>query len=493
MKYVYMKKRVFACLMTAVLLIAFLPAPVGASAVSNDSGSTEADTEITWPSGPKKSSITAASAIVMDVDTGTILYQKKMDTKHYPASITKIMTTLLALENSSMDEIVTYSAEDVYGIERGSSNISIEVDEQLTMEQSLYGIMLESANEACLGVARHVGGTKEHFVEMMNEKAAELGCVNTHFANPNGLHDDEHYTTCHDMALIAQAAFQNETFRTITGTKAYTIPKTNKKKVVRDYIKNHHQMLNPYTYRQYYYPDCIGGKTGYTTKAESTLVTYARRNDMTLVCVVMKAKGPKQDRQHNEYTDTSLLLDYCFEHFKTVDLSAGLDTENDTTPFFSKYTELFDRTKSPIHLSSTNKVTLPADADTSLVARKISYTDNVSIQTGDNVIGSVSYTYGNQSVGSSEIIFTKSEGSSGITTALTESTKNTSSSQNKHHIPVPFMICITIAVLFVILLLYHFLFLSPRRKRAARHYAQRRSRALMQSKSLSDFDLNRKR
>ena len=179
MKYVYMKKRVFACLMTAVLLIAFLPAPVGASAVSNDSGSTEADTEITWPSGPKKSSITAASAIVMDVDTGTILYQKKMDTKHYPASITKIMTTLLALENSSMDEIVTYSAEDVYGIERGSSNISIEVDEQLTMEQSLYGIMLESANEACLGVARHVGGTKEHFVEMMNEKAAELGCVNT--------------------------------------------------------------------------------------------------------------------------------------------------------------------------------------------------------------------------------------------------------------------------------------------------------------------------
>lgn len=490
-----MKNKFFACLMATILFVSLLQAPVPAMAasVTDTMDGQENSSETTWPSGPKKSSITAASAIVMDVDTGTILYQKKMDTKHYPASITKIMTTLLALENSSMDEIVTYSAEDVYGIERGSSNISIEVDEQLTMEQSLYGIMLESANEACLGVARHVGGTKEQFVEMMNEKAAQLGCVNTHFANPNGLHDDEHYTTCHDMALIAQAAFQNEMFRTITGTKAYTIPKTNKKKVARDYIKNHHQMLNPYTYRQYYYPDCIGGKTGYTTKAESTLVTYAKRNDMTLVCVVMKAKSPKQDRQHNEYTDTALLLDYCFEHFQSVDMSGGLDAENDTTPFFSKYTELFDHTKSPIHLSSTNKVTLPADASPSLVTKDITYIDNVSIQTGDNVIGSVSYTYGDQKVGSSEIIFTKSETSSGITTVLNKSETNQASSKKKHKLSVGLIICIGIAVLLLVLLLYHAFFLSPRRKRASRYYAQRRSRALMQSRSLSDFDLNRKR
>lgn len=490
-----MKNKFFACLMAAILFISFLqcPVPVMAATVTETTDVQGTDSEAVWPSGPKKSSITAASAIVMDVDTGAILYDKKMDTKHYPASITKIMTTLLALENSSMDEIVTYSAEDVYGIERGSSNISIEVDEQLTMEQSLYGIMLESANEACLGVARHVGGTKEHFVEMMNEKAAQLGCVNTHFANPNGLHDDDHYTTCHDMALIAQAAFQNEMFRTITGTKAYTIPKTNKKKVARDYIKNHHQMLNPYTYRQYYYPDCIGGKTGYTTKAESTLVTYAKRNDMTLVCVVMKAKGPKQDRAHNEYTDTALLLDYCFEHFQSVDMSGDLLAENDVTPFFSKYTELFDHTKSPIHLSSTNKVTLPADANPSLVTKDITYADSGSIQTGDNVIGSVSYTYGDQKVGSSEIIFTKAESSSGITTILNQNSTDTDSSAKKHKLSVPLMICIGIAALLLIPLLYYVLFLSPQRKRASRYYAQRRSRALMQSRSLSDFDLNRKR
>ena len=146
------------------------------------------------------------------------------------------MTTLLALENSDLNEVVTFSDDAINNTE--GSGIYRDYGEQMTMEQCLYAVMLNSANECAYAVAEHVGGTVEHFVDMMNEKAAELGCTNTHFANPHGLFDENHYTTAHDMALIAKAAYQNETFRIITGTARYTIPPTNKHDEPTD-LQNH--------------------------------------------------------------------------------------------------------------------------------------------------------------------------------------------------------------------------------------------------------------
>ena len=258
-----------------------------------------------WPAGP---AVWAESAVVMDLDSGAFLYSKNMDAVKYPASITKIMTTLLAIENSSPNERVTFSKNAIYRIERNSSHIGIRVGEILSMEECWYGMMLESANEVCLAVAEHIGGSVDGFVELMNQKAAELGCTNTHFTNPNGLPDENHYTTARDMALIAQAAYANKSFRQICQTQYYCIPTTNVCGEKR-WLSNHHKMLPEGIYA---YEGCTGGKTGFTQAALNTLVTYAERDGRRLVCVSLRTNGAQI------YTDTASLLDYGFQNFQNI-------------------------------------------------------------------------------------------------------------------------------------------------------------------------------
>lgn len=258
-----------------------------------------------WPAGP---AVWAESAVVMDLDSGVFLYSKNMDAVKYPASITKIMTTLLAIENAAPYERVTFSENAIFGIERDSSHIGIRVGEILSMEECWYGMMLESANEVCLAVAEHISGSVEGFVELMNQKAAELGCTNTHFTNPNGLPDENHYTTAHDMALIAQAAYKNKTFRNVCQTQYYCIPKTNVCGEER-WLSNHHKMLPE---RAYAYEGCTGGKTGFTQAALNTLVTYAERDGRRLVCVSLRTNGAQI------YTDTASLLNYGFQNFQNI-------------------------------------------------------------------------------------------------------------------------------------------------------------------------------
>lgn len=258
-----------------------------------------------WPAGP---AVWAESAVVMDLDSGTFLYSKNMDVVKYPASITKIMTTFLAIENSGPNERVTFSENAIYGIERNSSHIGIRVGEILSMKECWYGMMLESANEVCLAVAEHIGGSVDGFVELMNQKAAELGCTNTHFTNPNGLPDENHYTTAHDMALIAQAAYANKTFRQLCQTQYYCIPTTNVCGEKR-WLSNHHKMLPEGIYA---YEGCTGGKTGFTQAALNTLVTYAERDGRRLVCVSLRTNGAQI------YADTASLLDYGFQNFQNI-------------------------------------------------------------------------------------------------------------------------------------------------------------------------------
>lgn len=262
-----------------------------------------------WPEAPD---VQSASAIVMEASTGTILYEKNSMDAHYPASITKIMTTLLALENGNLSDTVTFSSDAVYKTE--GSGIARDVGEQMTLEQCLYAVMLESANECAYAVAEHIGGTMENFVSMMNQKAAELGCQNTHFNNPHGLQDENHYTCAYDMALIAKAAWQNEMFRIITGTPSYMIPPTNKH-VDETPLQNHNCMLHPFRTAKHVYEYCVGGKTGYTEAANSTLVTYAQKDGMTLICVVMDVQSPGQ------WDDSRALFDYCFDNFQILNIA----------------------------------------------------------------------------------------------------------------------------------------------------------------------------
>lgn len=278
----------------------------------------QTDALANWPQGP---AIYAESGILVDLDTQEILYSKNIDKQLYPASITKIMTTLVAIESSSPEEPVTFSQHALDSIEWDSSNIGCRLNETLTMEQCWYAMMLNSANEVCCGVAEHISGSIEAFVEKMNQKAAELGCTNTHFSNPNGLPDETHYTTAHDMALIANAAYQNETFRQIFSTRQYEIPPTPQYTETR-YLYNHHKMMQPDT--EYYYEGCLGGKTGYTETALNTLVTIASRNGKNLLCVTMRTQG------RQVYADTASLFDYGFSQTFPADEAALLTVAEPT-------------------------------------------------------------------------------------------------------------------------------------------------------------------
>ncbi|MCC8028576.1 MAG: serine hydrolase [Lachnospiraceae bacterium] len=343
--------------------------------------------EVSWPAGPE---VTAESAIVIEAATGTVLYEKNADDQHYPASITKIMTTLLALENSSLDETVTFSADAVYKNEGNSSHIARDLDEQMTMEQCLYAVMLESANECAYAVAEHVGGGDyQAFIGLMNEKAAELGCANTTFTNANGLPDEAHVTSCRDMALIAQAAIKNSTFRQIIGTVKYTIPPTNKH-AEETILNNHHRMLSSYKGTKYLYEYCVGGKTGYTVAAGNTLVTYAEKDGMLLICVVMQAPS--------QYEDTTSLFEYCFANYAMYNVA-----ENEmryviggigSGTFF-----LFSQAEAFAELDPDAQIILPAAADFSDTEVEIS-SDPVSAGT----TGTLIYSYGGKQVGTADIV-----------------------------------------------------------------------------------------
>ena len=265
--------------------------------------------------------VVSESAILMDIDTGVILYEKNIHKRQYPASITKLLTCLVAAENSEPDEIVTFSHEAVFGIERGSSHIGIDEGEQLTMEECYYGALLDSANEVASGMAEHVGGSIEGFAAMMNEKVKELGGTDSHFVNANGLHDDDHYTSAYDMALIGQAFARNEMLLEISGTVYYRIDPTDTQPD-EIHLRNHHRMLpgcqlsraRPYEYT-------IGGKTGFTTMSQNTLVTFAKKDGHRLVCVVLRGKSASY------FEDTIALFDYGFACYEDSSTRALIDAK----------------------------------------------------------------------------------------------------------------------------------------------------------------------
>ena len=264
-----------------------------------------------WPAGP---AIEGGAAIAMDASTGAILYSKNADARMYPASITKIMTALLACENLNPDDTYAINESAAYGIEPGSSSIYADTGEIFTVEQELMALMLESANEIALALAEQTAGSVKKFVEMMNERARQLGCTGTHFNNPNGLPDESHYTTASDMAKIAKAAWNNRTFRKYATTDTYEIPPTNVMQETR-YMRNHHGMMSGHDHA---YEGVLGGKTGYTVAAGNTLVTYATDGKLGIITVVLNSIN-------GAYPDTAALLDYSFRNFERISLKYKKD------------------------------------------------------------------------------------------------------------------------------------------------------------------------
>lgn len=262
-----------------------------------------------WPQGP---GTYGEAAIVMEVGTGAILYGKNVDDQHYPASITKVLTALIALENGQLSDSVTFSHDCVSFLQPGDSSVGLKENNVITLEQTLYATLLASANEAAYAVAENVGKNAGHdyqwFIEQMNARCKELGGSNSNFVNANGLHDENHYTSARDMALIGRELFKHPEFFEIVQTKQYEIPASDT--CQQHIFQQKHKMLQPDNSNYYEY--AIGGKTGYTSDALSTLITMADNGNLKLVCVVLRTHGK------NIYPDTTNLFNYAFDNFQKI-------------------------------------------------------------------------------------------------------------------------------------------------------------------------------
>lgn len=327
-----------------------------------------------WATGPQ---IYSESGIVMDIDSGAILYAKNIDDQHYPASITKVATALIALQNYELDETVTFTWDDIGFLEYGDAHIGIKDGEELVMEDALYGMLLASANEVSHAIGAHMEGGYEKFLEVMNATVQELGCKNTHFTNTHGLHDPEHYTSVRDMALIGSAVFKFDEFRKITNTLQYTIPATNITAETRTFQQNHKMLWQA---NANYYEYCVGGKTGYTDQALTTLVTFATKDDTNLVAVVMRTHGGGT----NAYIDTRAMLDYAFDNFTKLPITKKMiGNEN-----ISK-------------VSDDSYVVLPSGVTVEQLESSFEAPTELKDKTGK-----VTYTYEGQEVGVVEVTIT---------------------------------------------------------------------------------------
>lgn len=401
-----------------------------------------------WPQGP---SVEAESAIVMEASTGAILYEKNSHEELYPASITKIMTTLLALKNSSLNESVTFSHDAVFSVGASDAKLGgIDEGDKLTMEQCLYGVMLASANDVSYAVAEHIGGSLSKFVDMMNEEAKKLGCENTHFMNASGLPDPEHYTTAYDMALISQEALKNPVFCQIAQTMVYTIPADEYCPEPRARA-NHHEMKSN---GKYPYDGWTGGKTGWTASAGYTLVTFAHKNNMDLICVIMKSS------QTGQYTDTKALLDYGFQNFKRMNLSDAdaqtAEQESDDNPLglgdFMKEQPL-------LGINSEDYIVIPGPAGWDQIEAEF-----IPDAQDDETAGSMRYTYNGYYVGTGRVVL-NAENAYKFQASTNLSRKNSAQGILKIN---PWIIAAAAALAVILIVVLILIFRRPRRRRRGR-------------------------
>ena len=325
-----------------------------------------------WPAGPQTY---GHAAIVMDMNSGAILYGKNINEQRYPASITKLLTALVALENSELTDEVLITEDSISCLTSGDAHIGMQPGEIITMEDALYALLLASANEVAHAIAETVGkkmgGGYDTFIQAMNDRAKELGCTNSNWVNPNGLHDDQHYTTAHDMALIAAAVYQYEEYRKISQTMSYTIGPTNLVSESRTFQQKHMMLAS---WDEDYYEYATSGKTGYTDKSRTTLVTTADNGELELAAVVLYDFGA------DAYADTRAMFEYAFNNFSKV---------------------LLNDQEKPKEIASYKDENACV-----LLPQGISFSDldpEIAVKDAATGTGTVTYTYEGQNVGSAEV------------------------------------------------------------------------------------------
>lgn len=341
-----------------------------------------------------ETNLSSEALLILEPSTGKIVYEKNGYEKKYPASTTKIMTAILAIEHCNLNETATASEFSIMSIPGGYSTANIQIGETLSVKDLLYALMLQSANESAVILAEHISGSQDAFADLMNSKAQEIGCQNTHFVNPNGIHNDNHYSTAYDLALIAKYAMKNETFREIVKTTSFTLPATSAYPAeTRTFTNTNNLIIYDSRNRadNYYYEYATGIKTGYTSNAKNCLVSSAEKNGIEYICVVLGASisyGDTGSVSHR-YVDTINLFNFAFDNYsfrKLISEDSNIKTiqiENAT-----KDTKNLD-----LLISSDIDIFVSVDNKDSVIEPEITINDGLQapINEGD-VVGTISYS-----------------------------------------------------------------------------------------------------
>lgn len=357
------------------------------------------------PDWPADTGIQSEAGIVMDVDSGTVLFGQNIHVQKAPASITKLLTALVVIENANLEDTVTFSDDAVNNVEEASGNKEdIAPGDKMTVRDCLHFLLLSSSNQAANALAEHVAGSREAFVEMMNQKVEELGCQESHFANPSGLNDDTQLTSVYDMALIGKAAYANPTLLEINSTKRYQLPATANRPGGATIVAEH-QMLD--SSKQYYYESAVAGKTGYTSIAGQTLITYAARDDRRLIAVTMKST------EFTHYSDTIALMDFGFDRFENLNIA-----ENETGyTSGDQPVELGGKSYEPSDLSidPSADITVPRGAAFSDAEKNV--TTELPAEHQDGAVALLTYTYNERKIGETYLVSASKAASDAAETA----------------------------------------------------------------------------
>lgn len=330
--------------------------------------------------------IYAQACILMDADTGKIMYSKNADEKMYPASTTKVMTAILTLEKCNLTDIATVSHDAVFNVPYGYSNANLQEGEELSINALLHVLLIPSANDAAFVLAEHIAGSVDAFSEMMNEKAIEIGCKNTHFVNPNGIHNEEHYSSAYDLALMGMYAMKNEAFKKIVSTTIYTLPTTNKYDKEDRIFLNTNDLIRPSlsTYYQY----ATGAKTGYTDAASNCIIATATKDDINLIAVILHA-DKTEDGLNTRAEDCKTLFEYGFNNYsKKVIAEAGETVTTINVMGATSATKKLD-----LLVNQNVSMLLPNDFNISDVFKEIKINENIKAPIAkDTIIGTVKYS-----------------------------------------------------------------------------------------------------
>lgn len=354
--------------------------------------------ESTTTDFPEFPTLESQYIVLMDADSGEVLFERNGNSRCYPASTTKLLTALLTVENAILSDKITYTKNAVDSVTYGDANASISEGEILSVEQSLYCLLLRSANDVAYGIGEYIGGNINDFCKIMNDRAFSLGAGSTHFSNASGLTDENHYSTPYDMALIGRACFNNKTIMNILNYDGvYTIGKTNKSNFIR-YYTHRYQMIKGGDYE---YPYSLGGKTGYTDAAGSCLVSFAEKDGLRLVCSVMRSSDTAR------YTDTIALFDYYFNNFKKLSIkNFSTSIETSGIDILNLLSDISGSSGTTIGFEEDAYILVPNYVKQNDLNTNVIYSDDTSYNGKSGGFACLNYTYNNEIVGKTTIYIT---------------------------------------------------------------------------------------